>query len=72
MDLWQDAIDRLMTMVTDAQVPPEGRLENLKQVRPAYDDALPLDRVKLLFERMAKVARGEENAQHARKYLEAL
>ena len=46
-------IDRLMTMVTDAQVPPQGRLENLDQVRPAYEDALPLDRVKLLFERLA-------------------
>ncbi len=71
-DGWQDAITRILTMVTDPQVPQQGRLENLDQMRPVYEDALPIEKVKVLFDRALKVARGEEKSEHARRYLEAL
>ena len=71
-DGWQDAVTRILAMVTDAQVPQQGRLENLDQLRPVYEDALPIGKVKILFDRAIKVARGEEKAEHARKYLESL
>ncbi len=72
VDHWPDAIKRIVTMAADLEVGLQGRLENLDQMRPAYQDLLPADRLKVLFDTAAKVARGEQKADAARRYLESL
>lgn len=69
---WPDAIKRVLAMAADPDVPQQGRLENLEQIRPAYEDALPAERLKTLFDTARKVAIGEQKAEVARKYLEAI
>jgi hypothetical protein len=71
-DLRQEAIDKILVMVTDKSTNQQQKLENLTNLQPVYEDMLPADFAKTLLATAAKVAKGEQMPDKARGYLENL
>ncbi|MER8619210.1 hypothetical protein NKG99_20625 [Mesorhizobium sp. M1409] len=73
--LQEEAITKLLQLADDPDLSESERLETLDGIVPSWEEKLPPDRhafLRALISHSAKVARGEEKAADAKKYLQGL